>query len=24
MGLGRERSERLSPAVRRYTEGLLK
>lgn len=23
-GLGRERSERLSPAVRRYTEGLLK
>jgi hypothetical protein len=23
-GLGRERSERLSPAVKRYTEGLLK
>jgi hypothetical protein len=23
MGLGRERSERLSPAVKRYTEGLL-
>jgi hypothetical protein len=24
MGLGRERGERLSPAIKRYTEGLLK